>query len=98
MASLILPLDLIRWTYSSPTVRHGVVFGVSSRSGQLEIARRALGIRNKKKGSPQAVDRRSQFIKHQFINIAPAPFFTRLNRLNDRMIRLVEVLCGVFVF
>ena len=36
-------------------------------------------------------------INHLFINIAPAPVFTRLERLDDRMFRRMEVFRGVLV-
>ncbi len=32
-----------------------------------------------------------------FIDIAPAPAFSRLQRLNNRVLRLVEVLGGVLI-
>jgi len=31
------------------------------------------------------------------VDVAPAPVFARLKRLDDRMARLVEMLCGVFI-
>src|SRR6202042_924173 len=36
--------------------------------------------------------------EHHFIDIAPEPILARLDRLDDRMFRLVKMLRGVFVF
>jgi hypothetical protein len=46
-------------------------------------------------GNP-GIPRRS--LDEQFVDVAPAPIFPGLERLNDRVIRLVEVLRGVLVF
>lgn len=39
----------------------------------------------------------SQRIKHQFIDVAPAPILAKFKRLNNRMARIVEVSRRVFV-
>jgi len=39
-----------------------------------------------------------QFTGFDFVYIAPDPCFSRLNRANQRMLRLVEMLGGVLVF
>lgn len=41
---------------------------------------------------------RSKFIKHFFIDIAPAPIFVGLEGFDDRVICRLKVLRGVFVF
>ena len=38
-----------------------------------------------------------QLIEHNFIDIAPTPFFTGLERLNDRMICRAKMFGRVFV-
>ena len=38
-----------------------------------------------------------QFIEHQFINITPAPGFSRLKRFDNRMLSGAKVFGGVFV-
>jgi hypothetical protein len=39
----------------------------------------------------------SQRLEEEFVNVAPTPFFTRLEGFDDRMARRVKMLGGVFV-
>jgi hypothetical protein len=39
-----------------------------------------------------------QLGQESLVYVAPAPIFARLKRLHDGMFRLVEMLCGMFVF
>jgi hypothetical protein len=37
-------------------------------------------------------------LEHDFVDVAPSPVFARLERANNRVLSLLEVLCGVFIF
>jgi hypothetical protein len=42
--------------------------------------------------------RRIVLIQHDFIDVAPAPIFARLEGSNDGVLRSVEMFCGVAIF
>lgn len=42
--------------------------------------------------------RQQTLFEHHFVNVAPAPIFAALERLNDWMLARVKMLGGVFVF
>ena len=41
---------------------------------------------------------RARLLQEHLIHVAPAPVFSRLDRLHDRMLAVMKVLGGVFVF